>query len=157
MITKQEVENAQNIWGQGVVKIGSLQSNRNECEIYTVNFVNALYDFDNKQVLFKPTKAAFKQFRITKDGAISYFIGGNSMFDEDKGFALQPWAKVRFENRAVILEENRALAMGNYFFTDINGLETKVEYTFGYSKQSTGELKIDVHHSSLPFSIVESI
>ncbi|SEL64007.1 hypothetical protein SAMN04487910_2883 [Aquimarina amphilecti] len=157
MITKQEVENVQNTWGQGVVKIGALQTNRKECETYTDNFVNELYDFDTKQVLFKPTKAASQQFRITKDGAISYFIGGNSKFDEDKGFALQPWTKVRFENIALILEENRALTMGNYFFTDVNGLETKVEYTFGYSKHSNGELKIDVHHSSLPFNLVENV
>lgn len=153
MITKQEIENAQKIWGQGVVHIGSLQSDRDECETYTRNFVNTLYDFDDKQVLFKPTKAAIEQFRITKEGAISYFIGDNLNFHEDKGFALQPWTGVRFENAAVILEENRALAMGNYFFTDTNGAETKVEYTFGYHKKPNGELKIDVHHSSLPFNV----
>ncbi|WP_232517361.1 hypothetical protein [Aquimarina aggregata] len=57
----------------------------------------------------------------------------------------------------MILEENRALAMGNYFFTDINGQDTKVEYTFGYRKDTNGKLKIDVHHSSLPFNIEESV
>ena len=40
--------------------------------------------------------------------------------------------------------------MGNYFFTDLDGNEAKVEYTFGY-KLFEGELKIDVHHSSFPF------
>ncbi|WP_035084491.1 hypothetical protein [Aquimarina latercula] len=157
MITKKEIENAQKIWGEGVVQIGALHTDRSANETYTENFVNDLYDFDNKEVLFKPTKAAIDQFRITKEGAISYFIGGNSKFSEDKGFALQPWTQVRFENAALILEENRALAMGNYFFTDTNGQDTKVEYTFGYRKDSNGKLKIDVHHSSLPFSIVESV
>jgi len=157
MITKQDLENAQKTWGQGVVHIGTLQSDRAECENYTQNFVDELYDFDNKQVLFKPTKAAIDQFRITKEGAISYFIGGNSKFSEDKGFALQPWTQVRFENVALILEENRALTMGNYFFTDTNGQDTKVEYTFGYCKDSNGKLKIDVHHSSLPFDITENV
>lgn len=157
MITIKEIENIQKTWGQGVIQIGTLQADRPAIETYTENFVNELYDFDNKEVLFKPTKAAIDQFRITKEGAISYFIGGNSKFSEDKGFALQPWTQVRFENIAVILEENRALAMGNYFFTDTNGIETKVEYTFGYSKQSIGVLKIDVHHSSLPFNITKSV
>ena len=32
----------------------------------------------------------------------------------------------------MILDNNRAIAMGNYFFTDLNGNEAKVEYTFGY-------------------------
>ena len=94
---------------------------------------------------------------MNKEGAISYFIGNNSSYDEDKGFALQPWVNVRFENSAVILEEHRALAMGNYFFTDTQGSETKVEYTFGYIKTKDGVLKIDVHHSSLPFAIAETV
>ncbi len=157
MITKQDLENAQKVWGQGVVHIGTLQSDRVQCENYTQNFVDELYDFKNKQVLFKPTKAAIDQFRTTSKSAISYFIGGNSKYTEDKGFALQPWTQVRFENAALILEENRALAMGNYFFTDINGQDTKVEYTFGYRKDTNGKLKIDVHHSSLPFNIEESV
>ena len=50
-----------------------------------------------------------------------------------------------------ILEENRAIAMGNYFFTDLNGDEAKVEYTFGYKKVD-GKLKIDLHHSSFPYN-----
>lgn len=154
MISKQEVEAAQASWGAGVVKIGSLDSERSSCESFTNEFVKEHYDFENKEVLFKPTKAAMDQFRPTHDGALSYFIGGNSSFPEDKGFALQPWTKVRFENAAVILEENRALAMGNYFFTDQNGDETKVEYSFGYVKGANGQLKIDVHHSSLPFNPV---
>ena len=134
MITKEEVQNAQKVWGEGVVKIGSLQSQRNKCESFTKEFVGKQYDFDSKEVLFKPTKTAQKQFRIGKSGAVSYFIGGNDDFSEDNGFALQPWTKVRFQNAALILEENRALAMGNYYFTDNNGDETKVEYTFGYVK-----------------------
>ncbi len=152
MIAKEEVENAQKVWGEGVVRIGSLQNDRGECESFTEEFVGKQYDFGNKEVLFKPTKTSEKQFRITKAGAVSYFIGGNDDFSEDNGFALQPWTKVRFENAALILEESRALAMGNYFFTNTNGDETKVEYTFGYVKSDSGDLKIDVHHSSLPFN-----
>ena len=32
MITKNQVENSQEKWGNGVVKIGSLKQNRAECE-----------------------------------------------------------------------------------------------------------------------------
>ena len=87
----------------------------------------------------------------TKSQAQSYFIAGdNRACDEDKGFAIQPWTKVRFENAGIILEEKRAIAMGNYFFTDLDGNEAKVEYTFGY-KLVGDELKIDLHHSSFPY------
>lgn len=43
------------------------------------------------------------------------------------------------------------MAMGNYYFTDLSGNITKVDYTFGYMRDDNGDLKIDVHHSSLPF------
>jgi len=90
---------------------------------------------------------------MSKAEALSYFIAGDDRAcNEDKGFAIQPWTKVRFENTDLILEENRAIAMGNYFFTDLSGNEAKVEYTFGY-KLVKGALKIDVHHSSFPYKI----
>ena len=152
MITKEQVLEAQKLWGDGVVKIGSLKQSRTECEEYASNFLDNRYAFDQGNVLFKPTKCEIEQFRPTKIEALSYFIAGEERAcNEDKGFAIQPWTKVRFENASFILEDNRAIAMGNYFFTDLNGNEAKVEYTFGY-KLIEGVLKIDLHHSSFPFS-----
>ena len=102
--------------------------------------------------MFKPTKCEVEQFRPSKADALSYFIAGdNRACNEDKGFAIQPWTNVRFENSNFILEDNRAIAMGNYFFTDLDNNEAKVEYTFGY-KLVNQKLKIDLHHSSFPYS-----
>jgi Uncharacterized protein conserved in bacteria len=144
MITKEQVIEAQNVWGAGVVKIGSLKDAQLECESFTSEFLDKLYSFENGPVLFKPTKCAIEQFRPTKSEAKSYFIAGDARAcDEDKGFAINPWTKVRFENSNFILEENRAIAMGNYFFTDLDGNEAKVEYTFRY-KLNNGQLKIDL-------------
>ncbi len=151
MITKAQVENRQKQWAEGIVKIGSLKNDFQSCKEYTLQFINDLYDFDNK-VLFKPTKAAEVQFRDNLEAALSYFIGKNDQFLEDQGFATTPWTKVRFENKDIILEEKRAIAMGNYFFTDVDGQEAKVEYTFSY-KVVGDSLKIDVHHSSLPYTV----
>ena len=152
MITQEEVKKIQNTWGEGVVKIGSLKNNRIECEKFTSEFLDNLYAFEIGNVLFKPTKCAIEQFRPTKSEALSYFIAGDDRAcNEDKGFAIQPWTKVRFENSGFILEEDRAISMGNYFFTDLNGDEAKVEYTFGY-KLINGKLKIDLHHSSFPYT-----
>lgn len=153
MISKTQVLEIQNSWGQGVIKIGSLKENRVECETFANEFLDKLYSFENGIVLFKPTKCAFEQFRGSKAEALSYFIAGdNRACNEDKGFAINPWTKVRFDNTNLILEEKRAIAMGNYFFTDLEGNEAKVEYTFGY-KFINGELKIDLHHSSFPYII----
>ncbi len=152
MITREEVEEAQKEWGTGLVSIGALSHDRAACEKRTDELIDNLYAYNLGIVLFKPTKVTINQFRLTKQGAKSYFIGGDPTNEEDAGFALMPWIKVRFENVAVILESNRALAMGNYFFTDSEGAETKVEFTFGYQKDSNRRLKIDLHHSSLPYS-----
>ena len=152
MITKEQVLDAQKEWGTGVVKIGSLKDNRLECEIFTYGFLDKLYSFEAGPVLFKPTKCKIEQFRSNKNEALSYFIAGEGRAcEEDSGFAINPWTKVRFENTGIILEENRAIAMGNYFFTDLDGNEAKVEFTFGY-KFMSGQLKIDLHHSSFPYS-----
>ena len=153
MVTQEQVEKIQNIWGDGVVKIGALKHDRKECEKFASEFLDNLYAFEKGKVLFKPTKCEKEQFRPTKTEALSYFISGDDRAcDEDKGFAIQPWTKVRFENTGFILEIDRAISMGNYFFTDLDGNEAKVEYTFGY-KSINGNLKIDLHHSSFPYSI----
>jgi len=58
---------------------------------------------------------------------------------------------VRFENVEVITSGATAMAMGNYFFTTPDGDEVKVEYSFGYLLDDAGNLRINLHHSSMPF------
>jgi hypothetical protein len=149
--TKQEIEHSQVIWGIGVVNIGSEFLNKGDFKTVAENFVDNFYGYKQGQVLFKPTKCASLQFRTSFEGAVSYFVGGNNNFPEDRGFAIQPWVKIRFENIGFMLNETSAVAMGNYFFSELNGEETKVEYTIGYFKDIKGNIKINLHHSSLPY------
>ena len=151
MINKEEIHLVQKKWGDAIVEIGRLKGHKDSCEAKTSSMLSELYGFDYGDVLFKPTKASEKQFRLKLDAAKSYFIGGDDNFFEDSGFALNPWVNVRFENVGYNISEKVAVAMGNYFFTSPDGNETKVEYTFGYFKDRSGSLKINLHHSSLPF------
>ncbi|WMJ74141.1 phosphoribosyl-AMP cyclohydrolase [Cytophagaceae bacterium ABcell3] len=151
MISKKQVLEAQEKWGSGIVKIGSLKEQRQACEKAASDLLDELYAFDLGEVLFKPTKVEEVQFRPDKESALSYFIGGNKKYSEDKGFAITPFTNVKFENKHFVLEEDRAIAMGNYYFTTTDGSVVKVEYTFGY-KLYNGALKIDLHHSSIPYS-----
>ena len=151
-ITKEMVINAQNKWGDGIVKIGADFMEKVDFTETARNHIATLYAYDLSPVLFKPTKAAMEQFRSTKESALSYFVATNGVCAEDKGFAIQPWTKVRFENSDIIISGNTAQAMGNYFFTDTDGNEVKVEYTFGYMIDGNGDLRINLHHSSVPFS-----
>ena len=149
-ISEAEVLEAQQVWGDGVVAIGEAYSNDGDYQALAVEHVDTLYAYDEGTVLFKPTKAAVDQFRLTEDEAVSYFVGGS--VDEDTGFALQPWSAVRFENAGIIFNIDSVIAMGNYFFTDAEtGEEVKVEFTFGYVRGPDGNLLINVHKSALPF------
>merc|ERR1719506_2062828 len=44
------------------------------------------------------------------------------------------------------------MAMGNYFFTTPEGDEAKVEYSFGYMLDADGNVRIFLHHSSMPYA-----
>ena len=150
-ITSKAVELAQQSWAAGIVAIGAAYVDRQDYRAIAANFVDVHYNYTEGGVLFKPTKAKDKQFRTTVEEALSYFVGG--AVSEDRGFALQPWSNVRFENVDIVADDNYAAAMGNYYFTDAaDNEETKVEYTFVYKQDANQKLKISVHHSSLPYS-----
>ncbi|WP_420933121.1 phosphoribosyl-AMP cyclohydrolase [Alteromonas sp. A081] len=152
-ITEREVISAQKMWGSGIVRIGTVFTDGGDYSDEAANFIQKMYGYDLSSVLFKPTLAANDQFRSSFDAALSYFVGGNDAYEEDKGFAIKPYTNVKFDNVGIINNSCRmAVAMGNYFFIDTSGGETKVEYTFAYVKDSDGNLRIVAHQSSLPYN-----
>jgi hypothetical protein len=153
-ISEQEVVEAQIAWGNGIIKIGNEYSAGGDYVAAASDHINEFYGYDLSLVLFKPTLASVDQFRASFDGALSYFVGGNPSYPEDKGFALQPWTQVRWENAGITNNScTQAIAMGNYYFTPQSGeAETKVEYTIGYIKDVEGDLRMVVHQSSLPYN-----
>ena len=150
MVTVAKVKDAQRAWGKGIVAISTAHTNGGDYVGLATKHVNTLYAYQMGPVLFKPTLAAVDQFRPTFETALSYFVASNNACPEDKGFAIQGWTDVRFENSDVIIDGNTALAMGNYYFTSPEGVEVKVEYTFGYIEDGNGGLRIQLHHSSMP-------
>ena len=150
-ITEQDVLNAQQAWGDGIVAIGKVFLDKSDYKARAEEHIKDLYAYDQGDVLFKPTLASDIQFRPTFDQALSYFVGGD--IDEDNGFAIKPWSKVRFGEQQIVVGSDHALAMGNYFFTLVGeDTEVKVEYSFGYIKDDNGQLRINLHHSSLPYT-----
>jgi hypothetical protein len=148
---EEDIINIQKEWASGIVKMGKLSKDRDSLESFTSDFLDKIYDFDN-QVLFKPTKAANEQFRNTKSSAYSYFIAGDGReCQEDNGFALSNWTEILFDNSNIIINEDIAIAMGNYTFKN-EASKIKVEYSFVY-KNYGNEIKIILHHSSLPYKI----
>ena len=143
---------AQNKWAEYVIDLGNQNIHQNEKNEIMNKFLEDLYAFKIVDVLFKPTKASIKQFRKSKEDFTSYFIANNNFHKEDKGFALEPWKKITFENFNITKIDRQILSMGNYYFENFNGQTIKVEFTFGYIMDDMGKLLINLHHSSLPFS-----
>lgn len=152
-ITEQEVAAAQKAWGDGIVHIGKVFSEHGDYKAAATEHINNFYNYQEGPVLFKPTLASQKQFRTDFEGALSYFVGGNSKYPEDSGFAIVPWSSVRWENIGTKIIGNMAVSMGNYYFTPATGgNEAKVEYSFAYTKNKEGKLKIILHDSHYPYS-----
>ena len=149
---KKKVFNNQNEWATNIVKIGRAYLDNQNYIKMTEEFLDKLYLFEKGKILFKPTKAKEKQFRVNKAEFMSYFIGYNKVSDEDKGFVLEPWEKVHFENFDIVSYEDIIISMGNYFFINYKDEKIKAEYSFGYCFDINKNLKIIFHHSSLPYN-----
>ena len=150
MITEEEVRTAQNAWGQAIMGIGAAPSWEESHEL-AVKLAETQYLLDGS-LLFAPTKAAERQFRSTLGDVVSYFVGRDERNPEDQGFALTTLADIRFENTGIVCAGEHAMAMGNYFFLRPDGDELKAEFSFVYRRDEQGNMKIQLHHSSLPYS-----
>ncbi len=152
MVSMEDVEKAQRAWGEGIVSIATAHNTGMDYVERARKHIKSLYAYDISSVLFKPTLAVDNQFRSTFEGALSYFVGGNDEYPEDKGFAIKGWTNVRFENEGIILNGTSAISMGNYFFMTPEGDEVKVEFSFSYIVDLDDSLRINLHHSSMPAS-----
>ncbi len=151
-ITEKMVLEAQQAWGAGLVKISETHSNDGNYRKVASEIIDAAYNYQNGEVLFKPTLTTGEQtFRLDKEGALAYFVGGNPNYKDDKGFALKGWTRYEIKNKGIILNGNTAITMGNVHLFDKNGNETIVDKTWGFKMDENGKLRIILHHSSLPY------
>ena len=154
-ITKHDISNALGDWGDGIITISKAYEDKGVdlAQEIAEQTLDKLYGFELGPVLFKPTMSGGKQtFRTTNTGALSYFIGHNSEYPSDSGFAIKFWRSVKPETSATFIQNNVAMWMGWVSFTDKNNAVVKVDKTFGYTRDINGNLKIVLHHSSIPFT-----
>lgn len=157
VITYDEVNAAQQAWCDALVKIGQLKEEGGDYKAYANEVLSTAYNYDNGKVFFKPTLAFGEQtFRNDKKGALAYFVGGDPDYPNDKGFALTPWVKARYDNagnknEGIQIYGSIAITMGNVWVTGKDGKEVMVDKTWVFKKGKDGKLRIIVHKSSLPF------
>ena len=149
--TENLVTTTQEKWASMILEIGKAYKKKLNLDNLISDLLNNVYAFNHCDVLFKPTLAKYEQFRSTKEEFISYFLGQNNVCKEDSGFAIKSWKSIRFDNYKIIQHNESLLSMGNYFFENEKNELLKVEYTFGFIKINDEELRINLHHSSLPY------
>lgn len=154
-ITEAQVIAAQQAWCNALVSISraNAQSGQAAARALAEQVIDGAYAYQMGAVLFKPTLTTAPQtFRTTREGALAYFVGGNSNFPQDKGFALKGWTACNAKKAAVFIAGNAASWMGNIMLTGADGNITTVDKTWKFVRDNNGQLRIAVHHSSLPFS-----
>ena len=154
-ISESEVVAAQKAWGDALVAISTSYEKEGltAAKSLAEKVIDSAYGYQFGPVLFKPTLTVSPQtFRTTRDGALSYFVGGDSNYPKDTGFALKAWRNVEVKNAAIFIAGDVATSMGNVMFTDKDGKVTTVDKTWKFLKDDYGKLRIVVHHSSLPYT-----
>jgi hypothetical protein len=156
-ITEDQVNDAQQAWCDGLVEMGKVHKDGGNVRAVAVRLIKDLYDYAEGTVFFKPTLAHGRHtFRDTAKGALSYFVGGDPDFPDDKGFALKPWARAWYDNNAaengIQIHGNIAITMGNVYAADYQGGEIMVDKTFVFRLCGDGRLRLCVHKSALPYS-----
>jgi hypothetical protein len=154
-ITVAEVEAAQKAWGEALVAISTEYDTKGHSAAKQLagQVLNTAYAYNMGPVLFKPTLTEAPQtFRTTREGALAYFVGGDKAFPKDSGFALKNWRRYQIDNAGIVITGDTAISMGNVTIWDSKGAMTKVDKTWGYVRGGDGNLRIILHHSSLPYS-----
>lgn len=157
IITYDEVNAAQQAWCDALVEIGKRKEEGSDYKSFAEQVISEAYNYDYGKVFFKPTLAFGDQtFRNDKKGALAYFVGGDPNYPNDKGFALAPWVKARYDNageknEGIQIYGSVAITMGNVWVTGKDGKEVMVDKTWVFKKGKDGKLRIIVHKSSLPF------
>ncbi len=155
-ITEKMVIDAQKGWCNALVQINETKEKGGDYKKVASDIIDAAYNYQNGIVLFKPTLTTGAQtFRMDKEGALAYFVGGSLKYKDDSGFALKGWKKCESKPKGIILMGETAISMGNVHMWDKDGKETMVDKTWGYRLDEKGNLRIILHHSSLPYSPVK--
>jgi len=154
-ISVEEVKKAIDGWGAALLAISAEYETNGAAAARTLaeNVVDSAYGYNMGAVLFKPTLTSGDQtFRTNRQGAIAYFVGGDARFPNDGGFAIKGWKRFDYRKAAIYINGDMALTMGNVMLTDSNGKVTTVDKTWGFKKDNKGNLRIVLHHSSLPYT-----
>jgi len=151
-VTNEMVKDAVQGWCDALLKISKTDMDGGDPKPVAAEILTTAYAYDNDgKVLFKPTLTFGDQtFRLNKEGALAYFVGGNPDYPNDSGFALNRWVKAEFDVAGILTDGDIGIYMGNVTLTDADGGEVMVDKAFVFKFDDQGNPKIIAHKSALP-------
>ena len=136
------IQELQENWGENIIKLGKMNKEEQESNIFDV--LNKLYAYDTSNICFKPTMKDDISRYNSIEGARDYFLGATI---KDKGFVNNKWTEILFNTNETIKLDDCMISNGTYYFNKPHeNIFIKAFYTMVFNK--TGQLI--VHHSSLP-------
>ena len=156
-ISKEEADNAIALWARGLFEIGAeFQANGYaKAKVVAEKFIKDTYNYQQDQgTSFKPTVAdKSDSWRNTFGEALSYFVAVDPKYPKDKGFALISWKYMEKKAEAEFTSSvDTYIWCGKVTLKDNDGNTVLVDKTLGFKKDIHGNVRIFLHHSSLPFT-----
>jgi hypothetical protein len=156
VITEDEVGNMNKAWGDSLANISKTYEEEgfDAAKNLTEQLIDKFFCFHlGIPVGVKPSRAVAPQtFRTTPEGVLANYVGNNSDYPNDTGFALKGWVKVENYPSTILLLGRVALFMGTYSLTNKDGNVTLLDITWGFLKEDDGNLCFTIGHGSLPYS-----
>lgn len=147
-----EVRAAQRAWCDALLSISAESARGGDARAVAELVLASAYDYERGPVLFKPTLAHSDQtFRMNKRGALAYLVGGDEAYPNDTGFARKPWIACSAQVAGISSVADKTFAMGAVYLTRADGVQVRIDNTFGYVRGPDGKVRIVLHHSSLPY------
>ena len=131
MMTRHDIDNAQQAWGDGIVAIAKAHSDGGDYEAVP-EIMSKHCTPTGWETSCSSQRSPLLNFRPTFDEALSYFVASNNACPEDKASPSRDGQMSDLKDAGVILRETTALAMRSTFSQHLLRDEVKVEYTFGY-------------------------
>ena len=154
-ISESEVLASQKAWCNALLDISNTHEKNGQpaAKALAEKVIDNAYGYQMGAVLFKPTLTVNPQtFRTTRDGALAYFVGSDPNYPKDTGFALKNWRQCEIANAAIFITGESASTMGKVHLTNKDGKVTTVDKTWQFVKDTSGKLRIVLHHSSLEYT-----
>ncbi len=149
LISETEINSFQKSYGDSFNSLANAIEDESYYELKARDHIDQFYNFDDGRVMFKIGHESEQPFRYTADGLLSYLIGKNKDFPNDKGIAKEYWRKIEWNNLGITIEGEIAIVIGKVSMEN-NEITSHQNYTMVLKRNRDGIIKLIAHKITFP-------